>query len=183
MGCEGGICWVLLAEPVRENQEKLRQLLPWHMLTWDKYHNYVDGCDDMGHNLFMDEIPGNSLSATWDSRSDGPALCDLNYILRCQEYIEEDWGGGEVTLAMLLEVAKDTKDRSHYDSLWSWPSYNYRTFNEMLLQSYEYGIYEGEKDVNILKMSLSEWCDAVRSCCQTYKKNTDVVCERIETWT
>lgn len=181
MGCEGGICWVLLKEPSRENREKLHKLLPWDMLSWDKYHDYVDGCDDMGHNLFIDEIPTGTCYSTWDSRKNGPSLMELNDVLDCQHSIEEDWGSGEVTLAQLLEVAKDTKDRHHYNSMWNWSSYHYRTFNEMLLDSYEYGSCD-ETGENILKMTLDEWCAAVRSCCATHK-NGQLVIGWVETWT
>lgn len=177
MGCEGGICWVLLAEPVRENSEKLTKLLPWNLLSWDNSHDYcADG--EMGHHLFMDEIPYGVLEGTYSNTVDDPHLTELNRILQCQEYIKNDWGSGEVKLSELLEVAKSMDDRQRRQRE-QWYGQSYKVFDEMLLASFEYSLHDQE---HILEMTLDEWCAAVKACCKLNKYG-DVCVGAIETWT
>lgn len=172
MGADGGICWVYLAKPIDENREKLRSLLPWRLITWDEYYDNP-GWEGMGNDLFLDEIPTGVLEATYGSFQ-GQSLMELGEIIGSIDEIIADWGSDEVTLAELLECAKSKSEIGYNQETWT--PYNYKAFNEMLLESFQYGSYEQE---NILKMTVGEWGNAVKSCCQDGEINVSWV----ETWT
>lgn len=170
MGADGGICWVRLKEPYEENAEKLRHIMPWRMMWWDKYYDDFD-VEGMGHDLFLDHIPDNTAVCTYGTGQD-TSLMDLQNVLDDYEGILEDWGSGDVTLADLLEVAKDKKDPQQ------WPDY-YKSFADMLLESFQYGTFHQE---HVLAMTVNEWFEAVKSCC-VFHSDGRVIVGWVETWT
>lgn len=172
MGADGGICWVYLNKPFDENREKLRKLLPWHLIIWDKYYD-DPGWEGMGNDLFRNEIPGGVLEATYGSFQ-GQSLMELNEIIYSIDEIIADWGSDEVTLAELLECAKVNPAMGYNPETWA--PYHYKAFNEMLLESFEYQDFD---KYEVLKMTVGQWRDAVKECCL----NGQISVCHVETWT
>lgn len=176
MGMEGGICWVYLAD-AEDSYGKLYAILPWGVTRWDHY--YDDPWDNgMGHDFFMDEIPGNTMSATWYTNQD-VCLEDIRDICdpELYQFIVDDWCSDEITMRELLTFAKEKfpfGQRNEY----AIPEFN--IFYGMLLDSYSYMAEDSLPPM--LSMSIRDWYNEVRSCCHILSDGR-IKCGSIETWT
>lgn len=178
MGADGGICWVYLNKP--EYQEKLLKILPWRLLTWDRYYDYIN--EHAGHDHFMHEIPPNTVSATYGTSQD-VSLKDLYFVLGDFQFYIEEWGTDLLTLQEILEIGLtkvQEKRKSH--STWYYGDLN--SIEKILVASYEYNIL-GENGQNILSMTFKDWKDQLIDCCKLShnQHGTYISVGSVETWT
>jgi len=179
MGADGGICWVYLNEPIDENAQKLRKLLPWQMLTWEKYYDDPGWGDGVGHDYFLDEIPDNALESTYGTSQDFCVEMLYEFSYEVPALIEE--GLGDFTLGELADL-------TIFDiSVMGEPKYNISQFQHLLIDSFKRVIQSDIENpwnpsAHIQHMTVKDWYEQVKACCKIGKDGT-ICTASVETWT